>query len=73
MRAHKWTYHEKSLLAGWFVNFKQFSLVARGGCGTDRRVCTVFVNLWTANGEKRDEERYGQFWELSGQGEASLF
>ena len=51
-------------MAGWFVIFKQFSLVARSGCGTDRRVCTVFVNLWTANGEKLDEERYGQFGEL---------
>ena len=53
---------------GWFVNFKQCSLVARSGCGTDRRVCTVFVNLWTANGEKLDEERYGQFGELSDKG-----
>ena len=26
------------------------------------------MNQWAANGEKQDEKRYGQFWELSGQG-----
>ena len=33
------------------------------------RVCTVFMYQWAANGEQQDEERYGQFGELSGQGE----
>ena len=27
------------------------------------------MNQWAANGGKQEEERYGQFWELSGQGE----
>ena len=60
-----------------FVNFK-FSQVARSGraeasCGTEKRVCTVFVNQWAASGEKQDEERYSQFGEPSGQGEQSCF
>ena len=36
---------------------------------TEKRVGTVFLNEWAANGEKQDEERCGQFWELSGKGE----
>ena len=31
------------------------------------------MNQWGANGERQDEERYGQFWELSGQGEQCCF
>ena len=31
------------------------------------------MNQWAASGEKQFEERYGQFWELSGQGEQHCF
>ena len=31
-------------------------------------VCTVFMSQWAASGKKQDEERYGQIWELLGQG-----
>ena len=31
------------------------------------------MNQWAASGEKQDEERYGQFWKLSGQGEQRCF
>ena len=31
------------------------------------------MNQWAANGEKQDEKRYGQLWELSGQGEQRCF
>ena len=39
----------------------------------EKRVCTVFMNQWAASGEKQDEKRYGQLWELSGQGEQRCF
>ena len=35
----------------------------------EKRVCTVSVNQWATNGEKQDEEKCGQFWKLSEQGE----
>ena len=31
------------------------------------------MNQWAANGEKQDDERDSQFWELSGQGGQSCF
>ena len=31
------------------------------------------MNHWATNGEKQDEERYGQFWEFSGQGKQRCF
>ena len=31
------------------------------------------MNQWAAIGEKQDEKRYGQLWELSGQGEQRYF
>ena len=31
------------------------------------------MNQWAASGEKQDEERYGQFWELSSEGEQRCF
>ena len=78
MRAHRektknGSIRRRAYFAGWFVNFK-FSQVASSGraetvVAKSSEVCTVFVNQWTANGDKLDEKRYGQLWELSGQGE----
>ena len=31
------------------------------------------MNQWAVNGDKQVEERYGQFWELSGQGKQHCF
>ena len=31
------------------------------------------MNQWVTNGEKQDEDRYGQFWKLLGQGEQRCF
>ena len=31
------------------------------------------MNQWAANGEKQDEKRYGQLWELSGKGDQRCF
>ena len=44
-----------------------------GSSSTEKWVCTVFMNQWAANGEKQDDERDSQFWELSGQGGQSCF
>ena len=63
----------KVKLAGWFANFKFSHVVRSGRVEAVVVVCTVFVNQWAANGEKRDEERYGQFSYLSGQGELCCF
>ena len=31
------------------------------------------MNQWAANGKRQDENRHGQLWELSGQGEQHCF
>ena len=41
-------------MAGWFVNFEEFSQTdSRVGAGVaQRNDCTVSVNQWAASGEK---------------------
>ena len=56
-----WKYQKRSVahkLAGWFVNFQEFSQVdrstrAEADVAQSKQVCTVFMNQWAANGEKQ--------------------
>ena len=84
MRAHRGKTKNASIrrrtqLRVWFVSFKLRSSVKwtgevnSGGFSTAKRVRTVFVKQWAANGEKPEMERYGQFGELHGQGEQRSF
>ena len=69
-------YQKKSDL---YENCREFRQADRNGRieavvrSTEKRVCTVFVNQWAANGGRPDGEKYGPFWEISGQGGQRCF
>ena len=74
----EWKYQKKSVASGliyklWGVQSSIWEQPSWGSCSTEKQVCTVFVNRGAASGEKLDEERYGWFGELSGQGKQRCF
>ena len=74
----KWTYQKKSMAGGLACKRSgvQSGRQERSGYGSysrEKLALSVFVNQWAANGEIQNEERYGQFWELSGQSEQRVF
>ena len=40
-----------------------------GNYNREKKVCTVSMNQWATNEEKKDEEKCGPFQKLTGQGE----
>ena len=70
-QGRKWTYQKKSIGGGLVCKRSgvQSGRQERSGYGNysrEKLAFNVFANQWAANGEIQNEERYGQFWELSG-------